>query len=376
MKHRILLVDDDHLFLDGLMRLLHSKRDVWDVNRAHSVDEAIQKISQQIPDVIVTDVMMPLRDGFELLEVIQAGNWTRSIPVIMLTGRHEKALRQRALNAGATDLLCKPVDQEELLARMRNALQMREYQLQIERQNAELENRVALRTVELAESQASTMLRLGRAAEFRDVETGAHVMRVSCCSRILSEALGMDDRTVERIFLGSALHDIGKIAVPDAILRKPGKLTVEERVVMETHSALGYEILTGRSEVIGAALEWGGRPSYMPHNPYLETAAQIALCHQERWSGNGYPQGLVGEEIPIEARITAVADCYDALRSERPYKPAYSEEETLKILRSESERDFDPEVFEAFENHKLAFGLVWEQFRDENESVLERCVAA
>jgi len=369
MKKHILFVDDEPNVLKGIERMLHSQRDEWVLNSAQSVDAALDLTAKAAFDAVVSDISMPGKDGFELLRILHESDTTKDIPVIILTGNKEHSLKRRALEMGATDLLNKPVTREDLLARLRSVLRLKSYQDDLKAHNNLLEQKVRERTAELEESRLDIILRLGKAAEYRDEETGNHILRVGCYCRVLAEELGMTPDFIEMIFLTSPLHDIGKIGIPDNILLKPGKLTLDERSIMQEHCAIGAQLL---SEEINSlhlflvereAVPREKRPAGKD-NPLLQMASTIALTHHEKWDGSGYPNGLAGQAIPLVARIVAVADIYDALRSMRPYKPSCSEEETRKIMKDECRKHFDPLVFAAFEKTTKDFTLINDHYSD------------
>lgn len=353
MKKRILFVDDEPDLLEALRRMLRKQQAVWDMRFALSADEALEAIDKTPFDAVISDIKMPGKDGFDLLKTLRESAKTRDIPVVILTGQSEPGLKRRALDLGATDLLNKPANLEDLLARIHSVLRLKSYQDRLKAQSEILEQKVRERTLELEKSRRDIIWRLAKAGEHRDDLTGRHVARVGCYCRVMSEELGMGRDFVEMIFLTSPLHDIGKIGVPDEILLKKGKLSADERAVMERHCAMGAEILIEQPKGITPFLDWQGvdSPAEQPRsdNPLLKMASIIAMNHHERWDGAGYPNGLAGQSIPIEARIAALADVYDALSFARPYKSAYGEDETLTIIRREAGRHFDPEVFEAFQ---------------------------
>lgn len=353
MRKKILFVDDQPQFLDVIRRMLRKQQEVWDIRFALSVDEALEEMDKTSFDVVISDARMPDKDGFQLLRTLREFKKTRDVPVIILTGDGEPTLKRNALDLGATDLLNKPINLEDLLARIRSVLQLKSYQDQLKAQNEILENRVRERTSDLEESRREILWRLAKAGEYRDDDTGEHVARVACYCRAIAQELGMGRDFVDMIFLTSPLHDIGKIGVPDEILLKRGKLTPNERTIVERHSALGADILSEKSMAMAAWLAWqeGSPPSNHARNenPLLKMASSIAMTHHERWDGAGYPQGSAGKDIPIESRIVALSDVYDALGSVRPYKPAYPEDKVLAIMQDEAGRHFDPEVFTAFE---------------------------
>lgn len=349
MKPQIVLVDDDRRVLESLQRTLrpHSQ---WQVRTFECPREALAYLQAEGADTIISDLRMPFIDGLQLLGLLQQSPQTRDIPFVILTGQSDSDLRRKALELGATDLLNKPADPEDVVARIRSALRLKSYQDELKHQNEVLEERVRVRTAELAESRLEVIWRLAKAAEFRDEDTGNHVMRVASYCRAIAEKLGCERDFVERLFLTSPLHDIGKIAVPDSILLKPGKLTDVEWVVMRSHAELGAKILQDDSKARQIFHQFDGQEnSASRRDPLIEMAANIARTHHEKWDGSGYPRGLAGEEIPLEARIVAVADVYDALTSARPYKQPMSPEKSMSIIHEGAGKHFDPTVVTAFD---------------------------
>jgi len=367
----------------------------WSMTFAGSADEAIDLIRRQDFDTIVVDLWMPGKGGFELLDALSQSQRSREVPVLMLTGAgpppqyhaagtpaNSQKLKRRALEHGAVDLLHKPVDVEDLLARIDSLLRLKSCQDELRNLNAQLDAKVKERTQSLEHARLDIIWRLAKAGEYRNEETGDHVIRVGCYSRILGERMGMPREAVGTLFLASPLHDIGKIGVPDQILLKTGSLDPDERHTMERHSVIGSEILLqepkgmaeflrwlrghGLQAAINCALETSpGATGYLPQsNPLLEAAASIALSHHERWDGGGYPMGLAGQEIPIESRIVGLSDTFDALCSVRPYKPAYSVDKAMEIMRHESGRHFDPGVHSAFESAVEELVSVQRRFSD------------
>ncbi len=365
----ILFVDDEVNVLDALQRALRGRCDGWSIQTAQSTDEALERASVTPFDAIVTDVTMPGRDGLELLRVLQSQETTRGIPVIILTGLSDVALKRRALDLGAVDLLNKPILAEDLIARLRCALRIKSQQDELKAQNQTLERRVRERTAELESSRVDIILRLAKAGEYRDEQTGDHVVRVGASSRALAERLGMPADFCDMIALTSPLHDIGKIGIPDAILLKNGSLSPAEWVSMKRHCEIGYEILQQDPIGLQESLRWSdlsaGPAPRAIGNTLLKQAALIALCHHERWDGKGYPHGLTGAQIPLEARIVCVADVYDALSHARPYKPAFSEDQVLSIMTEESRWRFDPDVFGAFLHIQDVFRAIRLEHTDE-----------
>lgn len=366
-KQQILFVDDEPNFLDGMRRLLRPYRDDWTAHYVNSVDAAMAALEEFSIDLVVSDVTMPVRTGLDLLTEIKAHARFANLPVVILTGNAETELKRRALDLGAADLLNKPVVLEDLLARIRSALKMKSYQDALAEQNEYLEKRVLERTRELEASRVDIIWRLAKAGEYRDEETGNHIMRVGAYCRVLATKLLADRHFVNLLYLTSPLHDIGKIGIPDNILLKPGRLTFEEFAQMQTHAAIGSEILIQQPRSVANSMARQDTSSFIAlqntNNPITEMAASIALNHHEKWDGTGYPRGLKEEQIPIEARIVAIADVYDALRSERPYKPPFSEEKTVSIITGSTGSHFDPTVYAAFLSLRENFNSIFEEMK-------------
>ncbi len=353
MNEQVLFVDDEQHVLDALCRMLRGQRGVWDITCATDPRAAWQRLQDGNFHAVVSDISMPGASGLDLLQRIKQSDRLHWVPVVMLTGLDSRALKRQALDMGAADLLNKPVDPEDLVARLRNVLRLKAYQDELTSANAALEHRVQQRTEQLSRSRTDVICRLAKAAEYRDNETGNHVIRVGCISRIVAMALGMDRDSLDTLFAAAPLHDIGKIGIPDSILTKPAPLSEQEWKVMQQHCRIGAKIIqenpraeTALNQWTGQSLASQGGPS---DNPILKMAAEIALSHHEKWDGSGYPQQLAGERIPIEGRIVAVADVFDALTSQRPYKAVYPEEAALRIMDDSARAHFDPEVYAAFQ---------------------------
>jgi putative two-component system response regulator len=372
LKKRLLFIDDDRSMLDALQRALHGQSLVWDGVYMTDPNEAWLKLLEGGFDAVICDVKIPGLSGLELLDRIRSTPQICDTPVLILTGAPDRALKRQAFDLGATDHLDKPVDPEDLLARLRNILRMKSYQDQLKASNRWLEQTVLERTEELFHSRLDIIWRLGKAAEHRDESTGNHVVRVGCMSRVIAENMGLNRHLVEILFLAAPLHDIGKIGIPDAILQKRGPLNLGEWAVMKQHCHVGARILSEDSHIRSTYFRWRGnqRRSNKPmfDNPFLEMAASIALTHHEKWDGGGYPQGLAGENIPLESRIVAIADVFDALTSRRPYKDASSEFDSLQIISRAAGKHFDPAVHEAFCQSMPEIQSIREQFPDFPES--------
>lgn len=310
------------------------------------------------PDLIVVDYMMPGLDGIEFIRLLRAEAGKSHTPMLMVTADHQKEVRYRALETGATDFLTKPLDSIEFVSRVRNMLALRERHVLLSERNRSLAEEVRKATAEVIARERETVLRLARAAEFRDPETGAHILRMANYSRLIAEQLGQDREFQELLLQAAPMHDIGKLGTPDQILLKPGRLTPEEFEVMKQHAPIGYEILKDSN------------------SPMLQMAAQIAHSHHEKWDGSGYPNGLAGQTIPLVGRIVAVADVFDALTSERPYKKAWTDEEATRHMREQRAKHFDPDCLDAFLANWPAVLEIKHRYRDDEESVsLDHAIA-
>ncbi len=281
-------------------------------------------------DMIIADSRLQGAEEHVLIQRVRDLPKGGEMPLLMLTDRDDHPGRQRVLESGATDFLAKPVDRHECLARCRNLLTQRSQAKIIQERARWLEKRVAEATAEIRVREHETLLRLAKAGEYRDEETGNHIIRMAKYSRLIAEELGLSRAECDCIELAAPMHDIGKIGIPDHILLKPGRLTHDEMELMKTHARIGYEILKDS-------------PSQ-----YLQMGAIIALHHHEKFNGTGYPQGLAGEEIPLPARIVAIADAYDALTSERPYKSVWTPQQAVHYLNAQKGMHFDPRCLEAF----------------------------
>ena len=363
-KPRILFVDDELPLLEGLEMALRDQRRRWDMRFAQGADRGLELAFSEQFDAVILDVMMPGRSGFEVLQELRGKPATKDLPVVMLTGVSDSAIKRKALERGADDLLAKPIAREDLIARIESMLRIKGYQDRLKNQNAELDRKVRERTIELEDSRVDIIWRLAKAAEFRDDDTGNHVIRVAHYCSALAQTMGMPLDFVELVFLTSPLHDVGKIGVPDDVLLKKGKLNDEEWVVMRAHSRIGADILAVHLDTPlrgsnGSSNGGGSREIVSePSNPLIETASRIAISHHEKWDGSGYPSGLRGASIPLEGRLVAVGDVFDALTSERPYKKAFSEERAIEIILEGRGSHFDPAVIAAFEDSLEQFSRI------------------
>jgi len=308
--------------------------------------DAVVWATRNISDLVLVDYMMPDMDGIEFVKRLRALPGYEHVPIVMVTVHDDRKVRYAALDAGITDFLTKPVDARECLARCRNLLTLRRQQIALEDRRRLLEHMVEDATREVREREKETLLRLARAGEFRDEETGYHLIRMSRYSRLIANALGLGHDEAETVELAAPLHDIGKIGIPDGILLKPAKLDDGEWEVMRRHPVIGHEILKGSA------------------SKYVRMGALIALGHHEKYDGSGYPNGLVGDHIPLCARIVAIADVYDALTSMRPYKSAWTSERAYEYVAAQAGRHFDPRLVDAFAAARKQVVQIQNEWRD------------
>lgn len=326
---RILIVDDEpaNLKLLGKMLTGQGYRDCVLIQDPRDVLSIYQ---QQRPDLILLDINMPHLDGYQVMEQLVELNDPLLPPIVILTAQHTKDYLLRALAGGARDFINKPFDRNELLMRVRNLLDAQLAHRMLHSQKDVLEEMVRQRTEELHATRLQVVQRLGRAAEYRDEETGSHILRMSHICALLAKEIGWDEHRCDLILNASPMHDIGKIGIPDQILLKPGKFELHEWEVMKTHGVIGAKLLEGDDSDL------------------MVMAREIALTHHEKWDGSGYPYGLIGEAIPISGRIAALADVFDALTSSRPYKKAWSVEAAVDLIQEGSGVHFDPSLVEIF----------------------------
>jgi putative two-component system response regulator len=319
-RQTVLVADDQPENIDLLVSIL--ERD-YQIKVANSGEKVLRIVySDSPPDLILLDIMMPGMSGHEVCRRLKANPDRRRIPVIFVTAMDSMDDERLGFEIGAVDYITKPISPAIVQARVRTHLALYD-------QSRELERMVEQRTGELLESRGQIIRRLGRAAEFKDNETGNHVIRMAHYSRLIASAAGLGERAIDIIFNTAPMHDVGKLGIPDRILLKPDKLTEDEWAVMKRHPEMGAEIIGHHDDEL------------------LRTARIIALTHHEKWNGSGYPAGLCGEAIPIEGRIVAIADVLDALLSERPYKPAYSLEKSMEFMNAQAGQHFDPALITA-----------------------------
>ncbi|MCK9607479.1 MAG: response regulator [Methylomonas sp.] len=347
----VLVIDDDPFNLKLFDALLKAKG--YDTLTCERGKDALWLASERRPDIILLDIMMPEMDGFEVARRLKSSRETANIPLIMITSLEDNQSRLKALEMGAEEFLNKPIDPTELAIRVKNLLKLKEYANFLARHNRLLELKVASRTAELESSFRETILTLSNVAEYKDDETFAHVTRVSLYCDALCEQMGLTDTFRKCIVLAGPMHDIGKIGIPDDILMKSASpLSDHEWKIMRTHTEVGCKILQH-----GKSL-------------HLRMAAEIALNHHEHWDGSGYPNGKQGEQIPLSARIMLICDQYDALRSSRPYKPAFDHQQAMQIIMAGDQRTqpchFDPRILAAFEVCSDKLAVIFAENDDES----------
>jgi len=321
-KYKILIVDDEPANLKVLSQLLQNEYKVIAANSGQRVFDILKQ--QELPDMILLDVMMPEIDGYEVCKRLKDDQRTNHIPILFVTAKSDSDSEEKGLIVGGVDYITKPIVPMVVLARIKT-------HLALFNQNRSLEHKVQERTKQLHNTRLKVIQRLGRAAEYKDNDTGLHVIRMSKYTRLLAQTIDAGPEWVDLLYNAAPMHDVGKIGIPDHILSKPGKLDKDEWKIMMTHSQIGAEII-GDDE--GSEL--------------LSMASLIALTHHEKYNGSGYPKGLKREEIPIEGRIVAIADVFDALTSNRPYKTAWSVDDTLNFMEQQSGEHFDPALIKNF----------------------------
>lgn len=325
----VLIIDDSDINLTLIKALVLKLGECTPVLFDNPL-RALDWCREHVPDLVIVDYMMPDMDGLKFISAFRALHGRNEIPVLMVTANDQKEVRYEALLGGANDFLTKPIDRVEFSARSRNMLSLRMGQKFLADRAAHLDALVSEQTQEIRNREQELIFRMSRAAEFRDPETGAHIQRMAYYSQIIAKGLGLDEKIQKLILEAAPMHDVGKIGIPDYILLKPGKLTFEEFEVMKGHAKLGHELLKGSG------------------SETLRAGAEIAISHHEKYDGSGYPFALVGTKIPLFGRIVAVADVFDALTSERPYKKAWPLADARKFLEDGRGAHFDPMCVESF----------------------------
>lgn len=344
---QVLIVDDQSTGRTILEKIVQQIGENIHVTALGNPAEAFAWLEQHEADLIITDYRMPDIDGIEFIRRIRQLPKMQSVPIMMITVVSEKAVRYDALDAGATAFLTRPIDQIECRTSCRNLLQMHEQHLIIEDRANWLARQVELATEQITLREKETIIRLAKAGEYRDEGTGNHVIRMAKYSRLIAEALGVfDEQQCEDLEYAAPMHDIGKIGIPDSILLKPGKLDPAEWEIMKTHTTIGHEILSDSQ------------------SKYMHIGSVIALHHHERYDGKGYPNQLKGEEIPLIARVVSVADIYDALVSERPYKKAWSNEDACRYIEQSAGTQLDPRCVQAFFDRLEQIQLIQAEYAD------------
>ncbi len=341
---KIVIVDDQTSARTMLRHILEDISPELEVFDFGDSEEALRWSENNRPDLLLLDYRMPVIDGLEFARRFRRSLTNRDVPIVLVTVVGDEPIRQAALDAGVIDFLVKPVRPRELRARCRNLLQLRQQSESIKQRALSLEQRLLSSMHEVEERERETLSRLARAIEYRDIGTSAYLERMSRIAGLIAEGLGMPEEEARIIELAAPLHDIGKIAIPDEVLLKPGPLDERQLSTMRRHPRIGHELLSDS------------------HNRFIQIGAVIALRHHERFDGSGYPDGLVGTQIPIEARIVAVADVFDALISPRPYKAPWSFDNALDYLVEQSGRLFDPQCVQALVNHRERLQDICERY--------------
>ena len=325
----ILIVDDNDTNLSLLSTLARKASNIEPVCMSDPVD-ALHWCVAHVPDLVLLDYRMPNLSGNEFLRIFRKMDGMADTPIIMVTTENDRAVRNEAFSLGVTEFLTKPIDTIEFSLRVRNLLALRTAQTMLADHAKLLEHEVRRAIANVTAREMELVTRLARAAEFRDPETGGHIMRMARFSALIARDLGTDTQWQELLLHAAPMHDVGKLATPDHILLKPGRLDPEEMAIMRQHAAIGGQILAGSD------------------SPLIRLAEEIACGHHEKYDGSGYPRGLAGEQIPLSARIVAVADVFDALSSERPYKPAWPLEQARQFLQQNRGSHFCPLCIDAF----------------------------
>ncbi len=348
-KSTVLIVDDTVM---NIQVLLGTLKDEYAIIAAKSGEKALELVRTKKPDIILLDVMMPGMNGYEVCEILKSDDSTSGIPIIFITALNDAVNETKGIELGAVDYITKPINPDIVKSRVRNHLKLKKYQ-------NHLEELVEERTLEIKQTQEATIESMAALAEFRDPETGGHIRRTQNYIKVLAQTLRqnpkfqdiLDDQTIYMLYLSAPLHDIGKVGIPDEILLKPGKLTLQEFEIMKMHTVYGRDaIATAEKKIVGKS--------------FLSFANEIAYGHQEKWDGSGYPEGLSSEEIPLSARLMAIADVYDALISKRVYKPAYTHEDAVGMIKNDSGTHFDPEIVDAFLHVTDLFDQIGKKYID------------
>ncbi|SFC87525.1 HD domain-containing phosphohydrolase [Pseudoalteromonas denitrificans] len=328
-KAKILIVDDEFTNIKLLKKML-SMNGYSNLFYTEDPTLALPLYLENQIDLVLLDLNMPQLNGFGVMQLLMSLQNEKKPSIIVLTAQHAQQFRQEALDQGARDYITKPFNTKELLSRVRNLLEVDFAHNYLSHQNRILEEKVNAKTQELRISQLQTVRHLGRAAEYRDNETGLHIIRMSKMACVLAKAAGLEESECELLLNAAPMHDIGKIGIPDHILLKPGNFLPEEWKIMQTHAQIGANVLINDDSLL------------------MKMAHTIAISHHEKWNGKGYPNGLKGDEIPFVGRVTALADVFDALTSSRPYKHAWSVEKAVELIKTEKGQHFEPFLVDVF----------------------------
>jgi len=342
-KWSILVVDDTETNIDILVETLDEE---YDVSVAMDGESALELVAEEPPDIILLDIMMPGMDGYEVCERLKADDKTKKIPIIFITAKTEVVDETKGFELGAADYIVKPISPPVVKARVQTHLALFDQNRVLEEKVVERTAEIRTLNTEIEDTQKEVVFTMGAIGETRSKETGNHVKRVAEYSRVFALHYGLDEEEAELIKMASPMHDIGKVGIPDSILNKPARFTPEEFELMQTHSELGYDMLRYSSR------------------PILKAAATLAYEHHEKWNGKGYPQGIKGEEIHLYGRITAVADVFDALGSDRCYKEAWDDEKIFNLFKEEKGEQFDPKLVDIFFDHLDTFLTIRSEYKD------------
>jgi len=362
----ILVVDDTP---DNLALIFALLNPFYKVKVANSGEKALQLLVQGVrPDLILLDIMMPGMDGYQVLSHIKGMQDAELLPVIFLTAMNSNEDEEKGLQLGAVDYITKPISPPLLLARIKTHLQLKTQSDWLRSQNAYLDNEVKRRTAEVMAIQDVTILAMASLAETRDNETGNHIRRTQNYVKALAVKLQqhprfsdyLTEQQIEILYKSAPLHDIGKVGIPDRILLKPGKFTPDEFEIMKTHAVLGYNAIAHAEQQLSTPVD------------FLSCAKEIALSHQEKWDGSGYPYGLKGDDIPVSARLMAIADVYDALISRRVYKEGMPHEKAVAIIQEGRGQHFDPDITDAFLDIHQDFYAIATQFADSDKELQDK----
>lgn len=361
----VLVIDDTP---ENLALIADVLRPEFKVKVASSGERGLELAQTTTPDLILLDIMMPEVDGYEVIRRLQGSKRTCDIPVIFLTAMRSVNDERKGLDLGAVDYITKPISPPIVQARVRNHLQLKDARDFLKYKSEFLEREVQKRTQEVAAIQEVTIRTLTALAETRDIDTGNHIQRTQLYVKAMATSVARHPRfagfltpaTIDLLYRSAPLHDIGKIGIPDRILLKPGKLEPDEFTIMKTHTTLGGDAIAHAELLMGREV------------PFLRLAKEIAYGHHEKWNGKGYPEGLAGDDIPVSARLMAIADVYDALISRRVYKPAMTHEQAVAIIREGRGEHFDPDITDAFIRIEGEIRAIARRFTDSQETIVEQ----